>query len=66
MAIDYQGTFQKMREKGLTTYQIRKENLISQSTLQKLREGKYVTTETIERLCLRLDCTPNDLMEIKK
>ncbi len=31
-----------------------------------MRDGKYVTTETIERLCLLLDCTPNDLMKITK
>ena len=62
MAISYQGAFDKMQEKGVTTYRIRKENILSQSTLQKMRDGKYVTTETIERLCLLLDCTPNDLM----
>ena len=64
MAISYQGAFDKMQEKGVTTYRIRKENILSQSTLQKMRDGKYVTTETIERLCLLLDCTPNDLMKI--
>ena len=48
------------------SYRIRKENILSQSTLQKMRDGKYVTTETIERLCLLLDCTPNDLMKITK
>ena len=57
MAISYQGAFDKMQEKGVTTYRIRKENM---------RDGKYVTTETIERLCLLLDCTPNDLMKITK
>ena len=66
MAISYQGAFDKMQEKGVTTYRIRKENILSQSTLQKMRDGKYVTTETIERLCLLLDCTPNDLMKITK
>lgn len=49
MAISYQGAFDKMQEKGVTTYRIRKENILSQSTLQKMRDGKYVTTETIER-----------------
>ena len=66
MAISYQGAFDKMQEKGVTTYRIRKEHILSQSTLQKMREGKYVTTETIERLCLLLECTPNDLMKITK
>ena len=66
MAISYQGAFDKMQEKGVTTYRIRKENILSQSTLQKMSDGKYVTTETIDRLCLLLDCTPNDLMKITK
>ena len=66
MAISYQGAFDKMQEKGVTTYRIRKENILSQSTLQKMRDGKYVTTETIERLCLLLDGTPTDLMTITK
>lgn len=64
MPISYKGAFDKMREKGLTTYRIRQDNFMSQSTLQKLRDGKYVTTEVIERLCLALDCTPNDIMEV--
>lgn len=65
MPIDYSNVFELMKAKGLTTYRIRKENIISQSTLQKLREGKSVTTETIERLCLILECQPNDIMVIK-
>ena len=64
MAISYQGAFEKMKEAGITTYRIRKENILSQSTLQKLREP--VTTETIEKLCLLMDCTPNDIMKITR
>lgn len=66
MAISYQGAFEKMKEAGISTYRIRKENILSQSTLQKLREGKPVTTETIEKLCLLMDCTPNDIMKITR
>lgn len=64
MAISYKGAFDRMKAAGVTTYRIRKENIMSQSTLQKLREGRPVSTEAIERLCLLLDCTPNDVMEI--
>ena len=66
MAISYQGAFEKMKEAGITTYRIRKERILSEGTLQNLREGKYVTTETIEKLCLLKDCTPNDLMKITR
>lgn len=52
-----------LKEKGYTTYTLRKENLLSQSTIQKLREGKGVAWENIERLCALLDCQPGDLIE---
>lgn len=63
MPIDYHKLFPIMKEKGLTTYRIRKEKIISEGTLQKLREGKVVTTDTIERLCAALNCQPGDIME---
>ena len=64
MAISYQKAFDLMKETGVTTYRIRKEKIVSERTLQNLRDGKPVSTETIERLCLLMNCTPNDVMEI--
>lgn len=40
-----------LKAKGYTTYTLRKENILSQSTLQKLREGKGLSWENIERIC---------------
>lgn len=64
MAISYQKALDRMKEAGVTTYRIRKEKIVSERTLQNLRDGKPVSTETIERLCLLMNCTPNDIMEI--
>ena len=55
-----------LKEKGYTTYTLRKENLLSQSTIQKLRTGNGLAWENIERLCALLDCQPGDLMEYVK
>lgn len=55
-----------LKQKGHTTYSLRKDNRLSQSTLQKLREGKGVAWENIENLCALLDCQPGDLMEYVK
>lgn len=55
-----------LKEKGFTTYTIKKNNLLSQSTLQKLREGKGVAWDNIERLCELLDCQPGDILEYNK
>ncbi len=63
MSIKYDKLFALMKEKGLTTYKIRKENIISQGALTSLRAGKSVTIETIEKLCKVLECQPGDIIE---
>ena len=63
MAIKFDKLFALMAEKGLTTYKIRKQNIISQSALQNLKDNKSVTIDTIDKLCVALDCQPGDLME---
>ena len=52
-----------LREAGYSTYRIRQEGLLSQSTLQKLREGKGVSWENVETICKLLNCQPGDIME---
>lgn len=66
MPIKYDKLFRLLKERGVTTYQIRKEKIISESSLQKLREGKPISTSTIERMCDLLDCQPGDIMEYVK
>jgi putative transcriptional regulator len=61
--IIYDKLLRKMDEEGLSTYKIRKEKIISESTLQNIREGKRVTTDTIAALCGALNCQPGDLIE---
>lgn len=55
-----------LKEKGYTSYVLRKDNLLSQSTLQKLRDGKGLSWDNLERLCALLDCQPGDLLEYVK
>ena len=63
MPIDYAKLFDLLKEKGITTYRIRKEKIITEGALQSLREGKSVTVDTIEKLCAALNCQPGDIME---
>lgn len=55
-----------LKEKGYTSYTLRKEQLLSESTIQKLRNNQGVSWENIETLCKLLDCQPGDLMEYVK
>lgn len=52
-----------LKSSGYTTYQIRKNRILSESTVQKLREGKPISWENIETLCKLLHCQPNDIIE---
>ena len=51
-----------LKDKGYTSYKIRQEKLLSESTIQKLRSGKGVSWENIETLCRLLNCQPGDLL----
>lgn len=55
-----------LKAKGYTTYQIRKEKLLSESTLQKLRNKQPISWENIDSLCKLLDCQIGDILIYEK
>ena len=64
MPIRYKGDIiALLREKGYTSYKIRKEQLINQTALQRLREGKMIAWEQLSIICGLLECQPGDLLE---
>ena len=67
MALQYKiDILAALKEKGITTYKIRQEKILSESTVQKLRASKGVSWENLETLCRLLDCQPGDLIEYIK
>lgn len=62
MIIYDENIFNRLKDKGFSTYKIRKEKLISERTLQSIRDNKSVTVETIDVLCRLLNCQPGDIM----
>lgn len=64
MPIIYNKLMALLKEKGYTTYKIRKEKLIGQGTLTALKNGTGgLDSKTIARLCKILECQPGDIME---
>ena len=61
--IVYKSVIERLAGAGYSTYKIRKEKILPESTMQKLRSGGTVTTETIDTLCRLLHCQPGDIME---
>ena len=51
-----------LKQNGYSTYRIREEKLIGESTLQKIRQGLPVSLKNIETICGLLHCQPGDII----
>ena len=54
-----------LSERGYTSTRMRKEKIMSEATMQNLRKGKRITTDTINTICIILRCQPSDILEIE-
>ncbi|MGN0708435.1 MAG: helix-turn-helix domain-containing protein [Faecalibacterium sp.] len=52
-----------LKNAGYNTNKIRTLGLLSQSTLQKLRDGGQLSWSNIETICRLLRCQPGDILE---
>ena len=55
-----------LKEKGYNTGKIRKDKIMGEAMLQKIRNGQMVSWSIFETLCALLDCQPADLIEYVK
>jgi putative transcriptional regulator len=55
-----------LKDAGYNTSTIRKEKIMGEAMLQKIRSGQMVSWATMETLCTLLDCQPGDLIEFQK
>ncbi len=53
----------KLKEAGYNTSTIRKEKIMGEAMLQKLRNGQMVSWATLETICDILNCQPGDIIE---
>lgn len=51
-----------LKEKGYSTYRIRKEKVFHESTLQAIRSGQHVSYAVLDKLCDLLGCDVGDLL----
>lgn len=63
MPIKYDKLIALMRERGITSYTLKRDNIIGQATYKKIMEGGDIDTRTIAKLCKLLECQPGDILE---
>ncbi len=60
--ISYAPLWKTMRKKGISQYKLLRAG-VDNKTLDALKKGRNITLLTLEKLCLILDCTPNEVVE---
>lgn len=59
--IDFTPLWNTMKERQISQYQLLKSG-IDNRTLDGLKKNKNITLATVEKLCLILNCEPNDIV----
>jgi putative transcriptional regulator len=54
---------EKLKEKGYSTYKLRKDKLMGEAQIQKIRDGEIASKETLNTICKLLNCQPGDILE---
>lgn len=54
---------QALKDAGYNTYQLRKQKLLGEATIQALRRGELIAVKSINQICVLLNCQPGDLLE---
>ncbi|WP_294907653.1 helix-turn-helix transcriptional regulator [uncultured Ruminococcus sp.] len=63
MPLSYGKLLEIFSQRGITSYTIKKENIIGQASYKKIKEGGDIDTRTIAKLCKYLQCQPGDILE---
>ena len=61
--IIYKDILQKLKEAGYSTYRLRKEKIIGDSTLTQIRNNKPINTETLNLICKLTGLPIEELIE---
>lgn len=55
---------QELKDAGYSSYRLRKEKILSESTVQRIRDNSAtITLESLGVICNILRCQPSDLIE---
>jgi len=56
----------ELNDKGYNYTRIKKEKLLSAQTLENIKQGKSITLDTLNKVCILTGLQPGDLLEYIK
>lgn len=60
--IVYNDILKRLYDNGWSSYRLKKEKVLPGGAIDRLREGRPITTETINTICNLCECQPGDLL----
>lgn len=64
MAVSYKRLWKLLIDKDMKKKDLEDKAKISHYTVNKMNRGDNITTDIIQKICLTLECTPDEIMEI--
>ena len=61
--ISYAPLWETLKNRNESTYTLIHKHGINPRTINRLKHDKGINTDTIEKICKILECTPNDIMQ---
>nr|DAU54649.1 MAG TPA: Cro/C1-type HTH DNA-binding domain protein [Caudoviricetes sp.] len=55
---------EELKERGYSSTRIRREKILSESTMQRLRRGEPIGLDAVNSICIILRCQPGDILEV--
>lgn len=63
MAVKYDKLFHLLIDRKITNAQLAQKAGVSANIITRLKRDQYISLESIERLCVALDCDVDDILE---
>lgn len=63
MAVTYKKLFHLLIDRGIQTTELTEKAGFSANIITRLKRDQYVSLDSIEKICLALDCKVDDILE---
>ena len=65
MSVRYKKLFHLLLDKDLSSTDLMKRAGFSSNIIMRLKHNEYVSLQSIEKICLVLDCSVDDILDFK-
>lgn len=66
MSVCYNKLFKLLIDRKMTNNQLATKAGVSLNIITRLKRDQYIAMDTIEKICIALDCTVDDILEFSK